>query len=651
MGDFLLVLLASGLVAGLLYLPYQLVFRKLTHFTWNRWYLLAIPFLALALTFAIPQAVESFNAERQFWVPAMDWAWPAGGELASADAPEATELAEGADSGRAAGDGAESTAWSTPALLGMLLTGLVAMYGLGLAFFGLRFAGGLFKVGRWFLRHPKRKSSGALVLTPPEIPATFSFFRAIFLAPQDVHSPDRASIEAHERAHIDQLHTVDVLLGELAACIWWFLPWFRWWHQSIKDNHEFLADRAVAARFGPTAYSRTLLSHSLRRSAHLPVHFFAQSKTQQRILMLNRISSSRTSIFKYLAVLPMLGLSALILACMPLGVGDEPEITDVTIAMTLDFAGEPVPLNPMIRVALEDQRAQLVEKPATCQKLYLRAQRFRREVGSLLAAKNIPDDFIYLMMAESHFDPEATSSWGAKGPWQFMPATAREYGMEVSDNQDDRVDLTKSTDAAAKYLQRYQGEFGSWTVAALAFNRGPAALRKVAEGADLNTWYQLDHERGYLYNILTMKSLVEHPELFGLKVAPALISPLKGKNLKITSRFGMRHSPFAKETKHHDGIDLRADEGTLVMAVADGKVEVAKMQDTGVGNHIQLNHESPLSSHYNHLKEIRVKPGQMVKQGDVIGTVGSSGLSTGPHLHLEIRENNKPVNPELYIRF
>ena len=111
--------------------------------------------------------------------------------------------------------------------------------------------------------------------------------------------------------------------------------------------------------------------------------------------------------------------------------------------------------------------------------------------------------------------------------------------------------------------------------------------------------------------------------------------PIKGMDLnKINSKFGMRLHPILKIQKLHEGIDYPALSGTTVFAVADGKVLISKMQNNrkGYGNYIVIRHNG-FDTIYAHLKQRNVAPGQIIKVGQPIGNVGSTGDSTGPHLH------------------
>ena len=131
------------------------------------------------------------------------------------------------------------------------------------------------------------------------------------------------------------------------------------------------------------------------------------------------------------------------------------------------------------------------------------------------------------------------------------------------------------------------------------------------------------------------------------------IKPLAEKDIiRIASGWGMREHPVYHVQKMHKGIDIVAEKGAPVIATADGKViEVTLGEEgKGYGHYIVINHGKTYSTVYTQLSEFKVQLGQMVKKGDVVGLVGSSGLSTGPHLHYEVRKNGEQVNPADYFK-
>ncbi|MBN2480572.1 MAG: M23 family metallopeptidase [Bacteroidales bacterium] len=131
-----------------------------------------------------------------------------------------------------------------------------------------------------------------------------------------------------------------------------------------------------------------------------------------------------------------------------------------------------------------------------------------------------------------------------------------------------------------------------------------------------------------------------------LKRLPAMQPVSKRDVLYISSYFGTRTDPFNHANEQiHTGIDFVAPLGVNVYATADGIVTLSQNSRTGYGNEIIIDHSFGYSTRYAHLLEILVKTGDQVKRGQLIGTLGSSGRSTGPHLHYEVRYENKAINP------
>ncbi|MFB9110305.1 peptidoglycan DD-metalloendopeptidase family protein [Flavobacterium gyeonganense] len=130
-----------------------------------------------------------------------------------------------------------------------------------------------------------------------------------------------------------------------------------------------------------------------------------------------------------------------------------------------------------------------------------------------------------------------------------------------------------------------------------------------------------------------------------LAAIPA-IQPVQNENLKrVASGFGYRIDPFTKVRKMHNGMDFTANTGAPVYATGDGIVARADNSASGFGNHVVIRHGFGYESLYAHLSKYNCRPGQRVKRGDVIGYVGSTGRSEGPHCHYEVHKDGKVVNP------
>jgi len=193
--------------------------------------------------------------------------------------------------------------------------------------------------------------------------------------------------------------------------------------------------------------------------------------------------------------------------------------TGVALPDSLTFAGEVVPLHYFdIRESLE--RELLVNGYFHSQTIRLikMAPRYFSVIEPILKEKELHDDFKYLAVAESNLDPTAISPAGAVGLWQFMKSTAREYGLEVTSEVDERYHVEKSTYAACDYLQSAYEKFGSWSLAAAAFNAGRSFIVKQAERQKYNNYFDMllgEETERYLFRILALKLVLENPENYG----------------------------------------------------------------------------------------------------------------------------------------
>lgn len=128
------------------------------------------------------------------------------------------------------------------------------------------------------------------------------------------------------------------------------------------------------------------------------------------------------------------------------------------------------------------------------------------------------------------------------------------------------------------------------------------------------------------------------------------IQPVSNKDLnRIASGYGYRIDPVYKTTKFHAGLDFSAPQGTPIYATADGTVATAGSTGNGYGIHVIINHGYGYTTLYGHMVRVKVRNGQAVKRGEVIGWVGSTGKSTGPHCHYEVHKNGEKINPVYFF--
>ncbi|MGF1680245.1 M23 family metallopeptidase [Photobacterium minamisatsumaniensis] len=122
-------------------------------------------------------------------------------------------------------------------------------------------------------------------------------------------------------------------------------------------------------------------------------------------------------------------------------------------------------------------------------------------------------------------------------------------------------------------------------------------------------------------------------------------------NIRMSSQFGTRIHPVTGVRKRHLGLDFAANTGTEIYAPADGVIEVIRPSNKGSGNFLKLSHAMGFASTYSHMSKFNVKRGKFVRKGDLIGWTGNTGLSTGPHLHYEIRFLGRALNPRSFVEW
>ncbi|WP_257657267.1 lytic transglycosylase domain-containing protein [Parapedobacter lycopersici] len=148
--------------------------------------------------------------------------------------------------------------------------------------------------------------------------------------------------------------------------------------------------------------------------------------------------------------------------------------------------------------------------------LHRKAQSDLPEVASVLRRYGVPEDFKYIPLVESGLAHGTTSHRGASGYWQFMPSTARAFGLRVDNEVDERQHIEKSTVAAAKYLKSLYRVFNSWTLVAAAYNIGEGNLQRAISRQREDNYFKLKLNRetgSYVYKLISVKEIIEHPGL------------------------------------------------------------------------------------------------------------------------------------------
>ncbi len=209
----------------------------------------------------------------------------------------------------------------------------------------------------------------------------------------------------------------------------------------------------------------------------------------------------------------------------------------VDLPQNIAFANEKVPLDKFyVREALERELTVNTYFHSSSIITLKRVNRWFPLIEPILKKNNIPNDFKYLAVAESGLD-NIVSPAGATGFWQLMKTTAREYGLEVNDDIDQRYDVALSTEAACKYLNKAYAKYGNWTLVAASYNAGMNKISKELKRQEQSDYYSMifGEETGrYVYRIIALKAFLEQPNNYGFYLRKKDLYPsFKLKKIKI----------------------------------------------------------------------------------------------------------------------
>lgn len=197
------------------------------------------------------------------------------------------------------------------------------------------------------------------------------------------------------------------------------------------------------------------------------------------------------------------------------------KIFGLNIPKNLNFAGEKVPQNDFsIKESLDRELLVNTYWQSNALLLFKRANRWFPVIEPILKRNNIPDDFKYIALIESHLT-NAVSPQGATGFWQLIEPTAKNYGLEINENIDERYHVEKSTEAACKYFKDAYAKFGNWTLVAASYNLGMGGIENLMKKQNASSYYDLllNEETGrYVYRILALKTLMQNPKGFGFQI-------------------------------------------------------------------------------------------------------------------------------------
>lgn len=206
---------------------------------------------------------------------------------------------------------------------------------------------------------------------------------------------------------------------------------------------------------------------------------------------------------------------------------------------SVSFSGEKVPLERSeIREQLDRELMYNYYNQYSTLYILKLSERYFPLIESILKQQGVPDDFKFLCVAESALQNQ-TSRAGAVGFWQFMPATAPQYGLEVGEEVDERYHVEKATEAACKYFKQAYNKLGSWTAAAASYNMGQAGYNSMSSFQQMDNYYDLmlpDETMRYVFRIVAFKLLLSNPEHYGFILDKKdYFKPIKTRTVTVSS--------------------------------------------------------------------------------------------------------------------
>ena len=320
-------------------------------------------------------------------------------------------------------------------------------------------------------------------------------------------------------------------------------------------------------------------------------------------------------------------------------------VSSIRLKMPVDFCNEPVPLgNQQIRERMEKEMLlTLWDRPQII--LWLkRSKRYLPFIETSLRKHGLPEDLKYISLIESALRPHAGSSKGALGFWQFMPSTGRKYGLSINSEIDERRNIFASTLGAISYFKDLREKFGSWTLAAAAFNMGELGLEAeiISQGTDdfYELYLPLETQR-YMFRILSAKLILSSPETYGFHLKPEdYYPPLQYDKIDIVLD---RQTPIqliskAAKTTFKTIKDLNPEIRGYHLEKGNHKLLVPKGSAKGFDNRLNALLKQWQS---NEQKKIHV-----VKDGENLSTIAERYNVPLPALLIWNRLNpSKPIHP------
>ncbi len=479
-----------------------------------------------------------------------------------------------------------------------------------------------------------------------DVPLTVGWLRPVVLIPCSVLTSlpplQLDAIITHELAHIRRYDYLVNILQSILEAVLFYHPSVYWVSNRVRAERECCCDdAAISLGHDPLLYARALTDlETLRSRNFVPALASTGGSLMTRITRIVQPTPAprdrtRTLLAPILVLgavtaFSMAGLAACGAATSETKKADETIGTQMAAALGIRW------LPPVL-------------------------DRWKPLILTAAAKHNVdPDVLAIMMLVESSGDPDAKSPSGAVGLLQIMPKTGESIAKErnIADFSPEKLaEPETNIDFGAWYLARQVDTFGKdkdasqkVELAAAAYNGGTQSVREYLAGtkplSDETTRY-----KALVAGMWSERSAAESTtyrawrERIRERAAKRATNPVSGA--RVTMAYGDGTNPMSGKTEKHAGIDLAKEAGTPVVTPLNGKVRSAAAEGDR-GNAVVIDHGNGLETRFHHLGEMNVTPGQTIAKGDKIGTVGSTGKSTGPHVHFEVRDFGEPIDPTRY---
>jgi murein DD-endopeptidase MepM/ murein hydrolase activator NlpD/beta-lactamase regulating signal transducer with metallopeptidase domain len=592
------------------------------------------------------------------------------GELEGNLGGATTGIADGtaiADAGSVVAASPESAGWGSGVVATLWLVGMVVL--------ALRPLLGWWTLRRWLARAARplpepwlarcRAVASELGLgrtqfvasLTGEVPFTFGWLRPVVVLPLGMLSgipPDLAELVViHELTHVLRRDFLAQWVQRVAEAILFFHPLAWWLSREMSVERELACDAAVVAGgHDARRYARALTELEALRPPRstwvLAASGPPSSNLMQRIVAILSPSPPPTLRGAALAC-ALVGASVCAVVACGTADGPRPELAGPARALATD--GD----QPLDDVGSE--APSIVWLPAN-------VRRHEAAIRHAAHLQGVPSDVLALMvLVESGGDPNAVSSVGARGLMQLMPATATavaaSHGIALPADDEalagDLLDPRRSLELGAALvgdlIDQHGDDAEGLTKVWASYNAGSRAVaRHLEDGAALP-----EETQRYVALLSRLHAERHAPQSIRYRqwrhrvrdrVLGARVAPLRGH---VSSAYGPRSHPVSKSRDSHEGVDVVGREGDSIVAPMPGLVTEAGDSGDPRGLVVVVHHRGQLETRYHHLSAVDVVVGQRVTAGQALGTVGSTGVSTGPHLHLELRDQGEAIDPAVLV--